>query len=87
MARRDKTEQVIEQGGRGATYCDHEGFTVYELGTYPRSSVLAGQQSRRWMDHFTTLEEAQKAYPKAHLIGGTSYAPPSLNHLPDDEDY
>lgn len=85
MAR--KTEQVIEQGGRGMTYCHLTGFTVYELGTYPRGSVLAGQQSRRWLDHFDTLIEAQAAYPKAVLIGGTSYTAPNLSHLPDDSDY
>ena len=75
---------VIEQGGRGMTYLHRDGFTVYGLGVYPGWSVLAGQQRRRWLDRFDTLEEAQAKYPTAELIGGTSYCPPVLDHLPDN---
>lgn len=78
-----KTYQVIEQGSRGATYQnDMDTFTVYEIGVYPRSSVLAGQQQRVWLDEFQSLEEAQAAYPKATSSGST-YREPCLNHLPD----
>lgn len=35
-----------------------------EVGTYERSSVLAGQTRRQWLDEFPSLAEAQalKAY-------------------------
>ncbi len=79
-------EYVIEHGGRGATYRKTEGFTVYALDEYPRSSVLAGQQRRTWIDEYDTLEEAQAAYPQATLYSGTTYQPPYLGHLRDDDD-
>lgn len=81
-----KSYKVIEQGSRGATYQnDANTFTVYEIGTYPRSSVLAGQQSRTWLDQFESLADAQKAHPDAQLSGDT-YREPSLMHLPDEGD-
>lgn len=75
--------------GRGATYANNL-YTVYRHGTYERSSVLAGSPKREWVDDFETLEEAQAAYPDADVcVGGTTYQPLSLNHLPaegeDDE--
>jgi len=80
-----KSYQVIEQGSRGATYQNGmDTFTVYEIGVYPRSSVLAGQQRRSWLDEFDSLEAAQEAYPDARLSGST-YREPSLDHLPDDD--
>lgn len=83
-----KPYQTIEQGSRGATYRnDDNTFTVYEIGTYPRSSVLAGQQRRQWLDEFDSLEAAQTAYPNAEFIGGgTTYRPLCLNHLSDEGD-
>jgi hypothetical protein len=78
-----KTYQTIEFGN-GATYRNNR-YTVYEHSTYPRSSVLAGQRRRVWMDDFATLEEAKAAYPQAQCSGAT-YQPPYLEHLPDDED-
>jgi len=82
-----KTHKVIEQASRGATYQhDENTFTVYELGVYPRSSVLAGQQSRTFLDSFNSLAEAQKVYPDAEFTPGqSSYREPYLGHLPDDE--
>ena len=81
-----KTYFTIEQGSRGATYQNGAGtFTVYEIGRYPRSSVLAGQQRRQWRDEFPSLAEAQAAYPQARVSGST-YAPPSLHHLPGNGD-
>ena len=77
-----KTYQTIELGN-GATYRNNR-YTVYEHSTYPRSSVLAGQHRRVWMDDFDTLEEAQQAYPKAQVSGAT-YQAPYLNHLPDED--
>ena len=80
------TTLVIERGGRGMTYAHADGFTVYELGTYPRTSVLAGQLSRRFIDRYETLEAAQAAHQTATLIAGTSYQAPYLDHLPDTDD-
>lgn len=80
--------KTIEQGSRGATYKNGMNtFTVYEIGVYPRSSVLAGQQSRRFLDSFNSLEEAKEAFPDAKFIQGSTYREPYLNHLSDDEDY
>ncbi len=77
------TEYTIERG-RGATYAS-DRWTVYEHGVYDRDSVLSGQSRRTWMDDFDTLEEAQKAYPEAVVLGGTTYRPPSLGHLRDED--
>jgi hypothetical protein len=76
-------DQTIERG-RGATYAS-ERWTVYEHGTYDRDSVLSGQSRRTWLDDFETLEEAVIAYPDAVVIGGTTYRPPSLGHLRDED--
>ena len=81
-----KTYQVIEQGSCGATYQNGMNkFTVYTIGRYERSSVLAGQQKRVWEDDFDSLAAAQAAYPQARFSGST-YREPSLHHLPGDGD-
>ena len=78
MARAKQADVRIEDN------CDsYDRFGVYEYSTYPRGSVLAGQQCRKWLDDFNTLEEATAAYPHAT----PDYEAPSLNHLPDDTDY
>jgi hypothetical protein len=74
---------TIERG-RGATYAS-DRWTVYEHGTYDRDSVLSGQSRRTWLDDFDTLEEAVIAYPDAVVIGGTTYQPPYLGHLRDED--
>lgn len=80
-----KPYQTIEQGSRGATYQSGEDtFTVYEHGAYERSSVMAGQSRRTWLDEFSSLAEARAAYPDASASGCT-YQPASLSHLPDPE--
>ena len=78
------TEYRIERG-RGATYAS-ERWTVYEHGVYDRDSVLSGQSRRTWMDDFETLEEAVIAYPDAVVCACSTYQPPYLGHLTDDED-
>ena len=75
----------IEYPSRGATY-HNDAYGVYEYSTYPRSSVLADQSRRVFLDCFDTLEEAQKEYPDAQVTS-SCYQPPYLNHLPDDGDY
>jgi hypothetical protein len=78
-----KSETFTIELGRGETYAN-ERWTVYGHSTYPRSSVLAGQHRRRWVDDYDTLEAAKAAYPNAEVIGGTTYAPVNLNHLPEE---
>jgi hypothetical protein len=77
--------KTIERASHGATYQNAEGtYTVYAIGTYPRSSVLAGQQRRRFLDIYNSLGEAKTAHPDAKEISGTTYREPSLSHLPED---
>ena len=71
------TELTIEAGKYG-------GFTVYQWGVYPRSSVLAGQESKTFIDNFPTLEQAQAAYPDA--IVGHRDANNYFDHLPDPDE-
>ena len=74
----------IEYPSAGATYNSPE-YGVYEYGVYGRSSVLAGQTRRIFLDSFPTLEEAREAFPDARVTR-SCYQPPCLNHLPDDGD-
>lgn len=80
--RETKPDVVIEFPSIGATYFRHE-YGVYAYDEYPASSVLAGQTRRRWLAAFPTLAEAQAAHPDAR-VATPGYAPPSLDHLPDD---
>ena len=80
-----KSERVqIEFPSVGETY-NKKRYGVYSYGIYPRSSVLAGQTRRTYLDDFETLEQAKEAYPKA-VVSGSCYQPPYLNHLPDGPD-
>jgi hypothetical protein len=84
-----RSRLTVEYASRGATYRHADGYTVYEHSTYPRSSVLAGQPRRVFVETFATLAEAQAAFPAAEFLGhdgGSTYAPPDLSHLPDDGD-
>ena len=86
--RTPKTYRTIERE-RGETY-SKPTFAVYEHGTYPRHSVLAGQPSRRFIDGgFETPEAAQAKYPAARIIDGSTHIPIAqlTAHLPDDTDY
>jgi hypothetical protein len=76
---------VIEYPSQGATY-SRDAYGVYEYSTYPRSSVLAGQERRCFLDRFDTLEEARAKYPKATFRDSSGYRPPYLGHLPDGPD-
>ena len=78
------TEDIrVEYPSRGATYC-HAEYGVYKYGTYPRNSVLAGQQSRQYLGSYPTMGEALQAHPGANVTG-CGYQEPYLGHLPDDE--
>jgi len=43
-------------------------FVVYHHGTFPQSSVLAGQASRTFLYAFDTLAEARVAYPSSAVL-------------------
>ena len=61
-------------------------FSVHGWGTYPRGSVLAGQPMKVFITMFPTLEEAQKAYPKAKPSHPLMQPQVSLAHLPGEDD-
>lgn len=73
---------TIEYPSAGATYCN-ESYGVYEYSEYPESSVLAGQQCRRFLGDFNTQKEAREAYPQAVIVGGSCHIPVNVNHLLD----
>ena len=62
----------------------YQWYAVYEFGRYPRSSVLAGQTRKSFLDSFESLEAAQAAYPDADV--GYVPAGNSFGHLPDGDD-
>jgi hypothetical protein len=74
---------VIEYPSVGMTYW-RDVYGVYAYDEYPRSSVLAGQQRRSFIDSFDTLEEAKAAYPAA-AVHAPGFEEPYLGHLPDEE--
>jgi len=74
----------IEFPSAGATY-SHQEWGVYKYDVWPRSSVLAGQQRRQYIGSYTSLHEAQAAFPTARQAG-CGYQPPYLGHLPEEED-
>jgi hypothetical protein len=79
----------IEYPSRGATYC-RERYGIYEYSAYPRHSVLAGQQCRRFVSDAATLEEAQAICQAEYGFvprheSGCGYQAPYLGHLPDPD--
>lgn len=85
MAKKKKADVRIEFPSRGATY-NRQEYGVYEYSTYPRGSVLAGQERRSFLGSYATLAEAQAAYPDADE-SGVGFLEPYLNHLPEYGDY
>lgn len=78
-------ETLIEYPSYGTTYFREE-FGVYQYSTYPKGSVLAGQQRRSWLGGYDTLAEAQADYPDAEFVEGSCFTPPALDHLRDGPD-
>lgn len=72
-------ETTIEQAKDG------NGFSVYEWSTYPRHSVLAGQDQKRYIAHCDTLAEAKMSHPNA--TEGYRDACNTFDHLSDEGDY
>lgn len=44
-----------------------DGVNVYEIDKWPRSSVLAGNVRKSFINAFEHLYDAKKAYPKAEV--------------------
>jgi len=59
--------------------------TVYEWGVYPRSSVLAGQTRKQFVDSYEDQEEALKAYPGAEIHESRVSAHNTFHHLEDED--
>lgn len=78
-----KPRVYIEFPSRGETYRD-EVYGVYAYDTYPRDSVLAGEERRTFLDSFETIEEARKAYPGAKETG-CQFVRRNFNHLPGED--
>lgn len=63
------------------------GVDVLGWGTYPESSVLAGQSMKVFLDTFDTEAEARAAYPQAGEFSSRWTEPQvSLAHLPGEDD-
>jgi len=76
--------------GRGQTYRNNNP-TLYGHSTYGRSSVLAGQRRRVFLESWDTVDEARAELKAAKIRytdltkeHGSTYALPCLSHLPDD---
>jgi len=63
---------VIEHPSVGATY-RHDTYGVYQYDTYPEDSVLGGQERRRNLGEYDTLEEAQAEHPGARFTEGSGF--------------
>ncbi|ODT99467.1 MAG: hypothetical protein ABS79_04485 [Planctomycetes bacterium SCN 63-9] len=86
------------ESGRGETY-RHSRPVLYAHSTYERSSVLAGQPRRLFVEEWETWEEARTALAEVRRAdrtfrfddlgegGGSTHVPSSVltRHLPDDE--
>lgn len=85
--RERKPDIRIEFPSQGETYSRPE-FGVYQYDTYPRGSVLAGQQRRIFLDSFKTEAEAIAAYPQATPGCGCGHISidAMTRHLPGDDD-
>lgn len=59
MKTKNEKQQFVEPDEKG------QGFWVWEHSVYPRGSVLAGQQRRRRVKCFDTIEAAKTEFPDA----------------------
>lgn len=64
-----------------------DGFDVFGWGTYERSSVLAGQPRKVFLDAFMTLEAAKVEFPTATMSSRWMEPQVSLAHLPGADDF
>lgn len=66
--------------------CGVPVYIVYGWGTYPRSSVLAGQPMKQFIDSFDTEEAARERYPNVTASNRLLDPVVSLAHLPGEDD-
>ena len=66
-----------------------EGYELVEHGTYPESSVLAGQSSRKVFDFARTAEELKQQYPDAKVSDISSHMSSEFGGptVPDNLDF
>ena len=92
--RQQKRATFTLELGRGETYATGKP-TLYGHGFYPRGSVLAGRDLRRFIDSFDSVAEAHKVLAELKIKyddmtgGGSTHIPieQMVSHLPDDTDY
>ncbi len=65
---------------------DDEAASVFGWSTYERSSVLAGQPRKVYIESFDTLAEAEAAYPGAGISSRWTEPQISVSHLPGEDD-
>lgn len=70
---------------RGNEHDEH--VDVIGWGTYGRSSVLAGQASKHFLDSFDTEAEAEAVYGAMGWNNKWTEPSVSLNHLPGEDDF
>ena len=93
-------ERILVAGSSDLTLEQEQGCTygssdqaLYAHGVYPRSSVLAGQPRRVFIDSWGSMEEATHdlreigILSKVAILDGSTYCEPSLSHLDDGPDY
>lgn len=77
--------------GKQYDYCtlsfnEYGGINLYGWGTYGRSSVLAGQSKKQFLEMYDTKEEAEKLHPDLAFSSKWTEPQNSFNHLPDTQD-
>lgn len=70
---------TLRHGKRG-------GVDVLGWGTYPASSVLAGQPMKVFLDNYDSEEAALAAYPSAQWSHAMLDPQVNLSHLPGEND-
>ena len=58
-------------------------YAVYEIGEYPPSSVLAGQDRKQFLASYDDMESAKQAHPDAEE--GYHDCNNSFTHLPGED--
>lgn len=84
MSRDEGVYLAIERCA-GETYqWDGRTYAVYAYSVYPDHSVLAGQESRAFLDSSDDLNKLKREFPEAEFSESTGYTPPALPTEPPD---
>lgn len=62
-----------------------DNVVLYGWGTYPASSVLAGQQSKQYLRSYPDVETAEADNPNVNFSNAYTEREISLSHLSDTE--